>query len=138
MDPQFSADRLAISDLLTRYAHAVDTRDWDLYRSVFTPDATIDYTSAPGGQAGDVETIVAWLEASLALFDMTQHLVSNEQVEITGDSATVRAMFHNPMRFTDGGGFFTAGGWYNHQLVRTADGWKSRHLVEETAYVHGL
>ena len=33
------ADRLAIEDLLTRYAHAVDRHDWDLYRSVFTDDA---------------------------------------------------------------------------------------------------
>ena len=42
------ADRLAIEDLLTRYAHAVDRHDWDLYRSVFTDDAHIDYPSAGG------------------------------------------------------------------------------------------
>ena len=32
--------------LLYRYARAVDTKDWDLYRSVFTDDAHIDYSSA--------------------------------------------------------------------------------------------
>ena len=35
------ADRIAIDDVLTRYATAVDARDWDLYRSVFTADAVI-------------------------------------------------------------------------------------------------
>lgn len=52
------ADRLAIEDLLTRYASAVDRRDWGLYRSVFTDDAHIDYTSA-GGIAGSLEEVVA-------------------------------------------------------------------------------
>ena len=35
-------DQLEIGDLITRYATAVDRRDWDLYRSVFTTDAEID------------------------------------------------------------------------------------------------
>ena len=57
-DPTRSlADRLEIGDLLTRYATAVDRRDWDLYRSVFTTDAEIDYTSA-GGIAGTVDEVV--------------------------------------------------------------------------------
>ena len=47
-------DRLAIEDLLTRYATAVDQRDWDLYRSVFAADAEVDYTPA-GGTAGTVD-----------------------------------------------------------------------------------
>ncbi|SVE24716.1 uncharacterized protein METZ01_LOCUS477570, partial [marine metagenome] len=54
------ADRLAIGDLLTRYATAVDRRDWDLYRTVFTSDAEIDYTSA-GGIAGTVDEVVEFL-----------------------------------------------------------------------------
>jgi len=39
-------DELEIRALLSRYARAVDTKDWDLYRSVFTDDAQIDYSSA--------------------------------------------------------------------------------------------
>ena len=41
-DQQYLLDRLAIADLLTTYAHAVDTRDWDLFRSVFTDEAEIE------------------------------------------------------------------------------------------------
>ncbi|WP_396911719.1 nuclear transport factor 2 family protein, partial [Mycolicibacterium sp.] len=33
-----------ISALLYRYARAVDSKDWELYRSVFTEDAVIDYS----------------------------------------------------------------------------------------------
>ncbi len=43
---QALADRIAVEDLLTRYATAVDRRDWELYRSVFTTDAEVDYTTA--------------------------------------------------------------------------------------------
>src|ERR1700751_2057789 len=46
MDLQRISDELEITTLLTRYARAVDTKDWDLYRSVFTDDAHIDYSSA--------------------------------------------------------------------------------------------
>src|SRR5205807_2257008 len=47
-DPMRLSDRLAIQDLMTLYAMAVDGRDWRLYRSVFTPDAVIDYSDAGG------------------------------------------------------------------------------------------
>ena len=32
-------DRIVIADLIVSYATAMDTQDWDLYRSCFTPDA---------------------------------------------------------------------------------------------------
>ena len=32
-------DQLEITALLNRYARAVDGKDWELYRSVFTDDA---------------------------------------------------------------------------------------------------
>ena len=39
------ADRLAISDVIIRYATALDTRDWRLLRSILTDRVAIDYTS---------------------------------------------------------------------------------------------
>jgi 3-phenylpropionate/cinnamic acid dioxygenase small subunit len=132
MDLQTLADRIEISDLLTRYAHAVDTKDWALYRTVFTPDAQIDYVSA-GGIKGDLETVTNWLEESLANFPVTQHLIANIDVKLEGDVAKVRAMFYNPMKMPNGKNFF-CGGWYNHDLVRTSDGWRSQNLYEESAW----
>lgn len=137
MDTQTLADRLSISDYLTNYAAAVDRRDWDLYRSLFTEDAHIDYESA-GGEKGNVDEIIAFLDKSMALFEMSQHMITNEEVKIDGDTATVRAMFVNPMRFVGGETFFTCGGWYNHKLVRSDDGWKSQELIEETAWSEGM
>ena len=133
MDRQALEDRIAAEDLLTRYATAVDRRDWEQYRSIFTTDAVIDYTSA-GGIAGTVDEIVEFLSTSLEMFEMTQHLVSNIDLEVRGDSATVTAMFNNPMRLPGGDTWFT-GGWYHHDLVRTPDGWRSQRLREESVWL---
>ncbi|WP_280460602.1 nuclear transport factor 2 family protein [Nocardia carnea] len=136
MDSRTLADRIEITDLLTRYATAVDDKDWPLYRSVFTADAQIDYSTA-GGPTGDVDTVVGKLTEQLGLFSRTQHFISNIAVELDGDTAKVRAMFFNPM-IVSPGKQFTCGGWYNHDLVRTPDGWRSARLVEDAAWFDGL
>lgn len=130
------SDRIEIDDLLTRYATAVDSRDWDLYATCFTPDAFIDYTSA-GGIKGTVQEVRDWLAKVLLVFSMTQHVVANRVVVIRGDTATARSCFYNPMGVPDGNGsmtLFIDGGYYNDRLVRTAEGWRIRERIEESVY----
>lgn len=129
-----TADTLALQQLLATYARAVDTRDWDLYRSLFTPDAQIDYTSAPFGIAGQRDEVAAWLEQSLSVVPMSMHYVSNIEVDLDGDSATVHAQFYNPMQFPGFAELSFCGGYYHHQMVRTPDGWRSRGLREENLW----
>jgi 3-phenylpropionate/cinnamic acid dioxygenase small subunit len=131
------SDRFEINELLTRYARAVDRKDWDLYRDVFTPDATIDYTSA-GGISGDTETQAAWLAEALAQFPASQHMIANVGITFTDDdTAMVEAIFHNPMIMPDKSSWVT-GGWYHHEMRRTVDGWRSVKLTEESAYFSGM
>ncbi|MGK2867639.1 MAG: nuclear transport factor 2 family protein [Mycobacterium sp.] len=131
-------DRLEIADLLARYARGVDTKDWELYRSVFTPDAHIDYTSA-GAIAGGRDEVIDWLSAGFATIPWSMHYITN--IEITGvaadigeQTATVRAMFYNPMQLPGMPTQSACGGYYHHELVRTADGWRSRSLREENVW----
>jgi 3-phenylpropionate/cinnamic acid dioxygenase small subunit len=140
-DPDaYLADRLEIDDLLTRYAVALDTKQWDLLDTVFTPDATVDYRSA-GGAHGSYPEVRAWLEQTLAGFPMTQHLVANRDVRIDGDTATARSYFYNPMGLPRKDGslkLFFVGGYYNDRLRRTPDGWRIVERIEETAWMDGL
>ena len=129
-------DRQEIDDLLTRYATAVDTKDWDLYETCFTEDAFIDYESA-GGIKGKRPEVRAWLEKVMVIFPMTQHVVCNRVIEIDGDKATARSVFYNPMALPGEGkaqSLFIDGGYYNDQLVRTADGWRITERIEESSY----
>jgi 3-phenylpropionate/cinnamic acid dioxygenase small subunit len=130
------ADRIEIDDLLTRYATAVDRKDWELFASCFTPDALIDYTAA-GGIKGNLHEIKKWLAEVLPMFPMTQHLITNKVVEVRGDRATSRCILFNPMGLPDGKGsmaLFIDGAYYNDELVRTEQGWRMAKRVIEYAY----
>lgn len=128
------SDTEEIAALLYRYARAVDTKDWDLYRSVFTDDATIDY-SAMGIPAGPRDEVAGFLAQGFAAIPWSMHYVTNIEVLASdGDTATVRAMFHNPMQLPGMAEMSSCGGYYVHELVRTGDGWRSRHLREENVW----
>ena len=143
LDQQEISDRLELIDLMVRYAHAVDTRAWDDFDDIFTPDATIDYT-AFGGPRGTVPEIKAYLAETLAAFPAFQHLVSNPMLEIDGDAATGRTMCFNPMAVArpegDEGGprMFFCGRWYLDRFVRTAGGWRIAERSEEKSWTHNM
>ena len=136
-DSRWIRDRIEIDDLLTRYARAVDTCDWDLLATVFTPDAELDYRSA-GGIRGRFPEVSAWLAQVLPGFSWTQHLVVNRSVTLDVDGATGRARsdFLNPNQFLIRGEpwLFTVGGRYHDRLVRSPNGWRIARRVEETVW----
>ena len=127
------SDTEEITALLHRYARAVDTKDWELYRTVFTDDAVIDYSSA-GIPAGPRDQIVDMFSQMFGAIPWTMHYITNIEAEIDGDTARVRAMFYNPMQLPGMSDQSSCGGYYLHELVRTADGWRSRHLREDNVW----
>jgi 3-phenylpropionate/cinnamic acid dioxygenase small subunit len=132
------SDRLEIEHLLIRYCHAIDGRDWDAYRSVFTEDARIDDVTA--GPHNTVETMVEFLARALAGVVHIQHAISTALIELDGDRATARTVCHCPVVLRDGSGepqlFFQAL-WYDDELVRTAAGWRIARRAE-TGYFHNM
>ncbi len=128
------SDEADIARLLYRYARAVDTKDWDLYRSVFTDDAVIDYSSA-GIPPGSRDEIAELFSSAFTAIPWSMHYITNIEADISGDTAEVRAMFYNPIQLPGGmAEQSSCGGYYFHQLVRTADGWRSRHLREDNVW----
>ena len=129
-------DRLAIDDLLTRYATAVDTRDWALYTTCFTADALIDYTAA-GGITGRLPEVRAWLAEVMVYFPVSQHIVANRVIVLDGDAATSRSYLFNPMGVGERrelAGLFFEGAFYQDRLVRTLDGWRIAERIEEPCW----
>jgi hypothetical protein len=129
-------DRLSVDEVVTDYAAAVDDGDWAAYRALFAPDGRADYRTA-GGVEGSAEEIARWLESTMELFPMRQHLIVNRRVRFgrldrdLGDEALVRADYINPMRFPGEGTApdFECGGRYAFALVRTYDGWRVRSVT---------
>jgi hypothetical protein len=136
LDLQTVSDRIEIDDLITEYTRSVDTLDWTRFDTVFTPDATIDYT-ASGGIKGTRDEVRDWLAETLPMFSKMQHYVCQKEVTLDGDSAVARIYLFNPMEITqpDGSAWrMEVGGSYLHQLVRTPEGWRSRELIEEISW----
>ena len=135
MNLQELSDRLEIDDLLTRYANALDDRDWERWAACFTADARIDYTAA-GGIQGSLPEVRAWLEQVMPGFKMTQHLVTNKEIRLDGDTATCRSCLFNPMGVADGDGMMVVleCGTYRDRLVRTAAGWRIAERVEQPTF----
>ena len=133
------ADRLAIESLLTAYAWALDSKQFDGLDAIFTPDAELDYTTA-GGIKGSYPEVKAWLVSVLPFFPAYQHLVTNKEITIDGDRARSRAGFYNPMGHDRADGtraYFFCGGEYRDQLVRTVDGWRITNRFEQTVWMDG-
>lgn len=114
-------DRVDIVAQLRRYAYAIDDRDFQAVRRVFTDDAHLDY-SASGGPAGPRDEVVDWIAAGLAVLGPTQHLVTNELVTVHGDTATSRCYLLNPL--TLGDTVALLGGEYRDRWRRDADAWR--------------
>src|SRR5699024_2397945 len=89
-----AGDVLEIENLLTRYRRAVDAKDWELYRSMFTDGARVDY-SAAGLFVGTCDDAVAYLARHQEAISVGMHYVTNIESRIDGDSAEVVATWFN-------------------------------------------
>jgi len=116
-----------------RYATALDRRDWALLHTFFTPDVEGDYGGGRplhGHEAGE-----AMCRQALEPLTVSQHLLGNFMVEVSGDTASsscyLQAQHVKPG--TPGGDNFIVAGTYTDRLVRTADGWRiARRRLEVT------
>lgn len=123
-------DRMSIITNLRRYAYAIDDRDFDTVRDLFSRDAHLDYTSS-GGPAGPRDEVVDWIEAGLAQVGATQHLVTNEMVSLDGAGASSRCYLFNPLLSAEEppSTLLLLGGEYKDRWQRGPDGWR---IVERT------
>ena len=85
------SDRIEIQDLLVRYARAIDTKDWDLLDTCFTPDAHVDYTSS-GGIAGRYPEVTSVSLHSLPILDTPVYELTAAGRKILVDAAQGRQL----------------------------------------------
>jgi len=131
------SDRFELQDLCYRYAQLIDERKFQQLESVFTQDAHIDY-SAMGGAVGGLSDTIAFLQDAMTIFSNFQHLNSNLQFSVQGDTATGRVMCFNPMEVEQEDGSvhsFMLGLWYNDEYIRSAQGWRISKRSEEKSWM---
>ena len=132
--PDFTALH-EISQLKYRYVRGIDTQDWALVESCFTPDARVWYNDGKFTREGR-DSILEFLQALLDGNFYSSHIVLHPEIELIGpDRATgiwrlqdiVHFMGPNP-NFGEaaiaGGEEMAGAGYYYDDYARTGDGWK--------------
>lgn len=133
-----SEDWVALYDLVTRYSRALDSRDYDLLRTVWAPDASISYDLSNVGVDRDLltyssgEEMVVDAECIHAPLLATMHRNSNHWFDIFGDGAIGRVYVDLFEVRIDRGAPETVHhiGWYDDRYVRLDGEWKiaERHF----------
>ena len=124
------ADRIAVQDILLRYATSCDARDMDAYGSCFTEDAVI---SGFGSQTiNGRQAWVDFVDEALKRFTATQHFIGNQVVELKGDKATMRTYVQATHFLVDRPGTTsTLFAIYHDELVRKNGEWQiTDHRLE--------
>ena len=131
--PQANFDDFAeITRRVYEYALGIDTRDFELYRSIFTDSVAMNFYTYSGQPELNLQAD-EWVANGKALFiglEATQHSMSNPMVDVVGDVGRCR-MYMQAAHFLaedlvpEGSGReYTIGGYYDDRLVRTDEGWK--------------
>jgi len=142
-------DESDLRDLLHRYAFGLDHEDWELWRSVFADEVTMDmsdYQPEPPPRPAAADLVVANARVLFAGLERSQHFMGSHRYEIDGDRATITAHMRAEhwLHTGLGGDKYTMFGTYTDDAIRTAGGWKlvrvrlrllreegNRHLMRE-------
>ena len=128
------ADRDEITDVLVRYATGIDTKDWPLFRTCFTPDVRADYGDI--GVWEGVEAITAYMAETHADMPDTKHMLTNIAISLAGEEADVSTYVHAVLVVTrEPETSVDAYGHYVDRFVRSPDGWRIRERTFHTTRV---
>lgn len=123
-----------VSGVLVRYASGIDQRDWDLFRSCFTPDCEVDYGEI--GAWNGADDVTAFMAAVHENCGYTLHRISNVAVERLVDGASARSYVDAVIMDADNRDGVRAIGFYDDRLVRSDhSGWQIARRNFTTVHV---
>lgn len=117
------ADRIALQDVMLRYAAGVDERDMDLYRGCFADDVVV-VGMAPEPVHG-ADAWMAFVQRALERYGPTQHMLGPTLATLRGDEASTRTDVQALHVLKDAPGtIFTLWATYKTDLRRIDGAWK--------------
>ena len=91
-----SEDRFKIIDVMNKYALGIDTKDYKLFRSIFTDDVEVNILYTPNYGTDNTVNIkgadnwVDYVNSEISKFRNTQHMLGNPMISYNGEVAIVR------------------------------------------------
>ncbi|MDH6676921.1 ketosteroid isomerase-like protein [Rhodococcus sp. LBL1] len=80
-------DKQEITEVLYRYARAVDRKDFDRVADCYFPDAIDNH----GGYIGTVDGLIEDMKSRHATIDSSLHYITNVLIDLDGDTANVES-----------------------------------------------
>lgn len=137
-----AGEKLAIHELLSRAAYALDERDVEMLAASFTADASFSMRIAGGDRIGPFETregIMALMTGAMAeQTDKRRHVVSNIFFPAGTDAGEGIPVVSNLTLFATENGAISllTAGVYHDRVVKHEGGWQllQRHLELDKSY----
>lgn len=127
---QLLLDERDIQRTLTRFARAMDDRDWTAMAAILADDAEGDFgTGRLRGSAAIIELIRGFLDNC----GPTQHLLANIVIDVDGDTAISRAYVHDVHLSSDADPstrFYTLGDYTDSWLRRSDGSWELKERIK--------
>lgn len=128
------SDEQQVLNAINNVGYYADQGDWAEVADQFHPEGVIlDYTSYANASAGTSkelptmlpDQIVAAWQTVLPGYDRTHHLMGTQSVHIDGDKATTTSnIYATHILENEGEDYWVFIGDYQHELTKTANGWK--------------
>ena len=118
-------DEFEIKKVAHRFARGLDRADKDMIQSCFHPDGTDDH----GIFQGSASDFCDWVMNALENYRATQHIISTQNAEISGNKAVCESYFfaHHLMDNDAGSLEIIASGRYVDAMEKRDGVWKIKH-----------
>jgi len=130
-DDLSTKDRLDIIDVINKYAHAVDEKDYVLFKTLFIKDVETKFVFDPsffGGETIIIKGIDDYMEyiiESGSLFRSSQHLIGNSLITSKGDTVKVKSNLNSRGYYKDDiNRSVSLWGYYETYLKKMEGNWK--------------
>lgn len=114
-------DRIALHELIARYAHLLDLGGVDRLGEIYTADARFTVPALDVDIQG-LPALIDFFRATMAQMSTVRHVITNVFTEATGKDT---ADLHAYLQIVDGASkAITTVGVYHDRCVRTSAGWR--------------
>ncbi len=114
------ADRLELHELPGRYGDAIDDRNWDRLREIFTDDAVFDLTGVGARRLEGIDDIVHFMNIEAS--HPKTHMMTNIYVDAQDERVTMNFRIVALL----GKGLVGTASYYD-RVVKTDQGWRVQH-----------
>lgn len=135
-DLQTLTDERDVINLASRYCWALDAKDFEELRNIFTSDA---FAILGGTECHGIDAIIKRISSALTRLDASHHLVGSHVVTVDGDCADHKCYLQaqHVLQGTEGGDLWLVAGTYEDQMVRTRNGWRIKERILSRVWTEG-